>query len=287
MNLFLPTNDDDRLVLLRRIATKAQQDAENGLFLLSARSQERLAEFIERFATTLWRVRQKRERQSQYIQEADAAVTVLRNAIYNVWHQLRWQLEWSEINAHGLEYYGLDRQGRQPKIVGRSGWVEIGHKILTGDKLALEQGYPGMEDSAAFRDTYTAAKDILERLAGTKVELSEVQRQLTKSRRESTRVSRRAVAELRLSLSAETEAGRRAVLRSYGVQFITSGTDADATSSDAASEINFGETSRSLPDVVSQSMAEPEPTMPPVSFASPISHSASGMKPAVNGHSVA
>ncbi|MEZ4705919.1 MAG: hypothetical protein R3A44_01855 [Caldilineaceae bacterium] len=286
MELFIPTNDDDRLALLRQIANKAQQDAVNELFFISVRSQERLAEFIERFASTLWRAREKRERQTQYIQEADTAIAALRHATLSVWAQLRWQLEWGEINAHGLEYYGLDRQGRQPQIAGRHGWINNGHKILTGDETAKGQGYPGMEDSAQFTEVYNQAKDAIDKLAVTKLALSEATGQNAKLRRESERVCRRAVAELRLALSAESETRRRDVLRAYGVQFVTSSTGAGATLADVESNISFGETPQATSSLGSRSTAEAPPTLSPASFALPTPLASNGVKSAGNGQSV-
>ncbi|MEZ4661674.1 MAG: hypothetical protein R2911_29335 [Caldilineaceae bacterium] len=285
MELYIPTNDDDRLALLRQIANKAQQDAVNELFFISARSQERLAEFIERFASTLWRAREKRERQTQYIQEADAAIAALRSATLGVWAQLRWQLEWDEINAHGLEYYGLDRQGRQPRIAGRSGWLNIGHKILTGDETAKGQGYPGMEDSAQFTEAYNRAKEATDKLAATKLALSEATGHIAKLRRDSERVCRRAVAELRLALSAESETRRRDVLRAYGVQFVTSGPGAGAILVDPESNISFGESVQNTPSTGARSTAEAQSNLPPVSFVLPTPHASNGVKPDAHAQS--
>ncbi|MEZ4660087.1 MAG: hypothetical protein R2911_21225 [Caldilineaceae bacterium] len=278
MEILLPTNDDDRLALLRRFVEMANQDAENGRFLLSTRSQERMAEFTQRFASALWSVREKKERQTQYIREADEMLMALGNAIQDIWNQVRWQVEWGELNSHAVEYYGLTRRGRQPKIKSRSGWIAVGDKILSGDEMAKKQGYPGVERIAEFTRIYNQAKDALDRLGETKVAVSAATAQLAKLRRESERYGRRAIAELRLALSDESATRRRDIMRTYGVRFGSSAADVGFTQTGVEPVANGNENPRTGVAMSPRQTPWAEPVVTSNLYA------ANGVKPAINGH---
>ncbi|MEZ4663357.1 MAG: hypothetical protein R2911_37915 [Caldilineaceae bacterium] len=290
MKVNFPSKDEERLSLLRQMVDKAQQDAANGNFLLSAQVVGRVADMAERFAAALWLTQQKGEERTQYIQEADEAVAALRKAVQNIWSQVRWQLEWREISPPTLEYYALDRQGRQPRLKSRQDWLTLGNKILTGDESARMRGYPGVQDIDLLSQLCAQAKTALDRLSATKLAYSEASAALAKLRRESERSGRRAVATLRLALSEKSESTQREIMRAYGVQFAPAASTANSTSSQVGSTTSVEE--EALPTMTRTIPMQLNPTWttpaaPFIPYPTTTLYPGNGVPPTLNCHGAA
>lgn len=219
MIIRFPTNDDDRISVLRALVEQADADHAINRQIISRWRRNKVAAFMRNYDKVLWDVRQRAEEQTTKLHEVKSTIEALRKLTLTIWKDLAWKLRWEEINPEMVEYYGLDRQGRMPNIRNRQELLRESKKILTGDLHAQAKGLPPIESRDELLAAYEAAKFAVVMANEAKYGLASARAELANLRRQYNRFYTRAVADLKAEIVEMTPAQQGQILDNYGVDW--------------------------------------------------------------------
>lgn len=142
--LEIPRNDDARIIFLQRALIAAESHKEQGHQYLSAETTERIFQFLPSYEAALTGLSLHRVSYSKRNQEERPALQKLELYIRDLWEVLKRRVIRQNEPTEVLTYYQLPLNGLIPKVEKANDWIDIAYKIILGDTVAQNKGYPPM-----------------------------------------------------------------------------------------------------------------------------------------------
>lgn len=138
-----PTNDSERLYLLRTSLDAGTQGRKAGRPRLSQGTLTRLSNVIERFEGAMRGLVDADAANRAANQQAEATRKGLEVEMQTIWQRLRVQLRRGLVSPALVTYYAMDQRGRARLPQRQESVFQLARQLVQGDSEAQAAGYPG------------------------------------------------------------------------------------------------------------------------------------------------
>jgi hypothetical protein len=216
-----PRNDTARLGFLIRVLKTGRKDLLTNNHYVTKALLNAIEEFLPPFEKRVNIVSSYRGNRSREIGESTEAFRRLQIYVRDMWNVLKRRVKRLNQPPQVLIFYGLPMNGKIPTPANRNIWLIAADKLVKGDQMAVEAGYPPMSNPSAGeleKILKEARREYAEAIAAES-EYDSSQAELQSMRLKADELIKDVMAELRFYLRHLERPSQRRIMRTYGVTF--------------------------------------------------------------------
>ncbi|MBI9063478.1 MAG: hypothetical protein JEZ14_15960 [Marinilabiliaceae bacterium] len=210
-----------RLVFFKQVVETSEKDTGGKGPYVSAATVERTKQFIPGLESGLGNISQFTSLTQKEIREKNQAMTVLKVYIRDFWEVLKRRVYREQLPLDLFALFQLPKSGKVPALSSNRECLEMAELIIKGEAVALESGYAPMTnpDVSQLSEKLDIARKELKDVSEADLQLDKVQESVSGLMPEAKKLVDRIIAELEFNLYEKEDAGKRRIMRNYGVQY--------------------------------------------------------------------
>lgn len=232
-----PKSDVDRLTLLQAAVRAEEQAQAEGGGRLQPATLAALQAGASGLAEALAETSRTKAAKHAAAQALDGALEELKVEIRILWADVRRTVRAGRQPTDLLILYQLPLSGRAQFPTSRTGWLDLGRRLVLGDEQAIAKGYPGAGNGTALRESYEAAAAAASLHTQAARTARQAQAHKASQRKQATLLCRSLARELRLALLDWEETAQTQEMRGYGVAFLEEPASGETASRSVAGDL--------------------------------------------------
>lgn len=219
--LIKPTSDESRLSFLKTTLNANQKDSETGISYLATETLTNLNGLITVFENVLLDETGKLASRSKEVREKNDSLVLLQTFMRDVWESVKRRVYRKGEPAEVLTYYELPLDGTVPKKINDDEIFSLAAEMIEGDKKAVDAGYAAVVNPSVqeLEEVMIQAKKEAEDVSAADRVLDKAQEAIAPLRAQVDDLIIDIIADLEYGLRKKDPAGRRRIMRSYGVTY--------------------------------------------------------------------
>lgn len=210
-----------RLVFLKHVLETSEKEAPRNQVYVSETTLEHIRQFLPGFENGLGDVSHYASLSQKEIREKNVAMDELQVYVRDLWEGLKRRVYREKLPLEVFALYQLPKNGNKPEPGTNRQWLEVADLVVQGDVRAVQLGYEPMTNPSAQQvaEKLEQARKEMQDVSDADLQLDRAQEAVSDLMPEAKRLIDRVIAELEFNLYDKDEAGKRRIMRNYGVQF--------------------------------------------------------------------